>query len=137
VGGEALVETIDRFAAGPVASTPQDEALATYATRLGPRDRVLDWTGTASDLVNRCRALSPEPAATTTFRGRGLKVYRGAATEATGEPGRIVEVRPEGIVVATGRGGFRPLDLAPEGRKRMTAADLVNGLRPEVGERLG
>ena len=137
VGAEVLRETIDRFAAGPVAPTPQDDALATSTTRFGPEDRVLDWADQATDLVNLCRALSPEPAATTRFRGRGLKVYRGQATEATGEPGRIVEVRPEGIVVATGRGGFRPLDLAPEGRKRMTAADVVNGLRPEVGERLG
>jgi methionyl-tRNA formyltransferase len=98
---------------------------------------VLDWSQAALDLVNRCRALSPEPAATTTFRGGTLKVFRGEPGEAAGEPGRIVEVRPDGVVVATSRGGFRLVDVAPEARKRMSGADFVNGMRPEVGERLG
>jgi methionyl-tRNA formyltransferase len=137
-GAEVLVATVDRLAAGPVVPAAQDDARATYAARFGPRDRVLEWSDGATALVNRCRALSPEPAATTTFRGRTLKVFRGEeAPEATGEPGRIVEVGPGGIVVATARGGFRPVDVAPEGRKRMSGADLVNGMRPEVGERLG
>lgn len=137
VGGVVLVETVDRFAAGTAVPTAQDDALATFTTRFGPGDRVLDWSDPTSDLVNLCRALSPEPAATTTFRGRTLKVYRGEETDATGEPGRIVEVGSDGLVVATGRGGFRPVDVAPEGRKRMSGIDFVNGMRPEVGERLG
>jgi methionyl-tRNA formyltransferase len=67
-----------------------------------------------------------------------MSVFRAEAVEAAaGEPGRIVDVTKEGIVVATADGGFRPLELAPAGRKRMTGADLVNGFRPEVGERLG
>lgn len=137
IGAHVLVETVDMLAAGPVAPIPQDDSAATLAPKFGPEDRVLDWANPAIVLVNLCRALSPEPAATTTYRGDAMSVYRGEAVEATGEPGRIVEVTKEGIVVATADGGFRPLELAPAGRKRMTGADLVNGLRPEVGERLG
>lgn len=137
IGAELLGETLDRLAAGPIEATPQDHSLATFAPRFGPGDRELDWSDPARLLVNLCRALSPEPAATTAFRGRGLKVYRAAEVEASGEPGRIVEVGPQGATVATARGGFRPLELAPEGRKRISGADFVNGMRPEVGERLG
>jgi methionyl-tRNA formyltransferase len=48
-----------------------------------------------------------------------------------------VRVDDDGFVVATADGGFQPLDMAPAGRKRMSAADLVHGFHPEVGERLG
>jgi methionyl-tRNA formyltransferase len=137
IGAHVLVETIDALAAGSVTPTPQDDSRATYAPKLRAEDRVLDWTGAAAHLVDRSRALSPEPAATTTFRDKTLKVYRGDVVEATGRPGTIVDLTPEGIVVATGIGAFRPLDVAPEGRKRMSGSDFVNGFRPKVGERLG
>ncbi len=137
IGAEVLVESIEMLASGRAIPRPQDDGLATFARKIGPRDRVLRWSDTARSLVNRCRALAPEPAATTAFRGDSLKVFHGEAVDGVGEPGRIVAVSKDGIVVATGDGGFRPLDLAPAGRRRMSGADLVNGLRPRVGERLG
>jgi methionyl-tRNA formyltransferase len=136
-GAELLVETVDMLAAGPVAPRPQDDSLATFAPRFGPEDRVLDWTNPAHVLVNLCRALSPEPAATTTLRGESVKVFRAESLSASGDPGTIVQVTKEGFVVATAEGGFRPTELAPSGRRRMSGADFVNGYRPDVGERLG
>jgi methionyl-tRNA formyltransferase len=136
-GGGVLVETLDALATNSITPTPQDDSKATYAPKLRADDRVLVWTEAATDLVDRCRALSPEPAATTTFRDRTLKVYRGAAVDGTGEPGTIAVVTQEGPVVTTGAGGFRLLDVAPEGRKRISGSDFVNGFRPRVGERLG
>ena len=137
IGGQLLVESIDMLGAGPVAPRAQDHTLATFAPRFGPDDRVLGWTNPARVLVNLCRALSPEPAATTTFRGEGLKVYRAEAVPAAGEPGTIVDVGPAGFVVGTADGGFRPLEVGPAGRRRMSSTDFVNGFRPESGERLG
>jgi methionyl-tRNA formyltransferase len=137
VGAGALLETIDLLGAGPLAPRAQDHSIATFAPKFGPQDRVLDWSNAAGLLVNLVRALAPEPGASATFRGEPLKVLRADAVEATGEPGRIVEVTADGIVVATADGGFRPLEVTPAGRRRMSGADLVNGLRPEVGERLG
>lgn len=136
-GALVLIDTIGMLAAGGVAPRPQDDRLATYAPKLGPDDRILDWSNAAPLLVNLCRALSPEPAAITSFRGADLKIFRAEAVDATGEPGRIVDVSKAGVVVATAEGGFRPLALAPAGRKHMSGADFVNGVRPEVGERLG
>jgi methionyl-tRNA formyltransferase len=137
IGSEILVETIDMLAAGPVAPRAQDASLATVAPKFGPEERVLDWSNAARLLVNLVRALSPEPAATTAFRGRGLKVFRAEAGEGMGEPGVIVEVSKRGFSVATADGTFRPLVLAPAGRRIMPVEDFVNGYRPEAGERLG
>jgi methionyl-tRNA formyltransferase len=137
IGAEVLVESADRLATGTAEPRPQDDALATFTKRIGPDDRVLRWTSRARDLVNLTRAMAPGPGASTTFRGEDLKVLRAEAVLALGEAGTVVEATKEGFVVATGEGGFRPLELAPAGRKRMTPSDFVNGFHPAVGERLG
>ena len=137
IGAEVLVESADRLATGTAEPRPQDDALATFTKRIGPDDWVLRWTGRARDLVNLTRAMAPGPGASTTFRGEDLKVLRAEAVLASGEAGTVVEATKEGFVVATGEGGFRPLELALAGRKRMTPSDFVNGFHPAVGERLG
>ena len=88
-------------------SSPQ-EGVATLAPKLGPAERVIDWSQPADELVRRVRAFAPEPGATTRFRGEDLKVVRAAeAAPAEGRPGTIVRVDREGVVVATGTGTRR------------------------------
>lgn len=137
LGAGVLVETLDLLAAGDLEPTPQDEALATFTRPIRAGDRILRWGEPAKALVNRTRAMAPEPGASTTFRDEPLKVLRAETTDATGEPGTIAGVDARGFVVATAHGGFRPLEVAPAGRKRMRTVDFVNGYRPRVGERLG
>lgn len=136
IGGDLLVQTLDDLSAGRVTPVPQDEARATFAPKLGPADRRLDWNEPAPAVVNRVRAMSPDPGATTTFRRQDLKVLRAQAVEGSGEPGAIVDVDEDGFVVATADGGFRLLEVAPAGGRRMSAADFARGHRPVRGERL-
>jgi len=137
IGAEVLVETADLFAEGAADPRPQDEAAATYTKRLGADDRVLRWSEPARDLVNRTRAMSPDPGATTRFRGQDLKILRAEAVPAAGAPGSIVDAGSEGFVIATGEDGFRAIELAPAGRRRMSWSDFLNGYRPVIGESLG
>ncbi len=137
IGAGVLVETIDRLADGGVTPRPQDEARATLTKPIRAEDRILRWDEPARALVNRTRAMAPEPGASTVFRGEPLKVLRAMTADAGGEPGTIVTLDADGFVVATTDGGYRPLELAPSGRRRMRAKDFVNGYRPEAGERLG
>jgi methionyl-tRNA formyltransferase len=137
IGAGVLVETLDRLAEGGVEPTPQDDSTATFTRPIRADDRILRWNEPARALVNRTRAMAPEPGASAAFRGESLKVLRAETADARGKPGTIATVDADGFVVATVDAGFRPLELAPAGRTRMRAADFVNGYRPEVGERLG
>jgi methionyl-tRNA formyltransferase len=136
VGARLLVDTVDRLAAGELEETPQEHALATYAPKLSPEDRWLDWTRPAEELVRRVRALAPDPAASARFRGDVLKVFRAAPHEGDGVPGSIVGAGPEGLLVATGDGALALLEVAPAGRRRMSAAEFIRGYRPEIGASL-
>ena len=134
LGAELLVETLERWAG--LTPEPQDGALATSAPKLGAEERWVDWDDAAEAIVRRVRALAPEPGASARFRGKVLKVLSAETMDGAGEPGRIVAAGKQGFVVAAGRGAVRPLEVAPEGRRRMSGQEFVRGSRPEPGEKL-
>jgi len=139
LGGRILVSTLDQLEDGALNERPQDNAAATYAPKLKPEDRVIAWERPAEEIVRLVRAMAPEPGATTTFRGRGLKVLR-ASPAAAGSlrAGHVMlAAEGEGVVVGTGDGGVRLEEVAPEGRRRMSGAEFIRGYRPEAGEILG
>jgi methionyl-tRNA formyltransferase len=143
IGGRLLVDTLDRLSAGAIEPQPQDEAKATYAPKLGREDEIVDWSEPRGKVVLRVRALSPQPAARTLFRGKVLKVYRVSdephpmTSWRDSPPGEIVFVGSDVLAVAAGGGVVILEEIAPEGRRRMSGADFVRGYRPEPGERLG
>jgi methionyl-tRNA formyltransferase len=138
-GAELVVETVRLLVKGEAPRRPQDEGLATYAAPITAADEVLDWTAGAVDVANRVRALAPVPGARTTWSGRQLKVgrVRGARSAPEGSPGEVVALTEEGFVVACGRGAVEILEVQPEGRRWMPAADFLRGYHLQVGDFLG
>jgi methionyl-tRNA formyltransferase len=110
--GPLAVDLLEPALQGTASFEPQPEEGATYAERLTPADRELDWSRPPEETLNRIRALSPHIGARGVVEGRPLIVWRA-------RPG-------EGELTA---GGLELLEVQPEGRKRMSAAEYVRGLR--------
>src|SRR5204862_3370118 len=115
LGGRVLMETLDGLDWGAHRERAQDERLATYAKKLTPEDRVIDWKEDAEQVVRRVRALSPDPGAETRFRGKVLKVFRasrGSASPPAGieQPGALVRIEDgqPPAVLTVGSGGGVP-----------------------------
>jgi methionyl-tRNA formyltransferase len=87
---------------------PQPDVGVTYAEKITPADRELDLTRSAHDLVNTVRALSPHIGARAVLDGRRLLVWRARVG---------------------GDGAFEPLEVQPEGGKRMAYDAYLRGLR--------
>jgi len=85
------------------------------------------------------RALAPMPSAFTTLEGRVLKIHAAtmAPTAPAGAPGRVLSSGPEGIVVATGAGALRLVEVQLEGRRRLPAAAFLAGRPLPPGTCLG
>jgi len=141
LGAMLMVGVLRRLPVHDLPPRKQDERRVTHAPRLGPADRQLDWTERAIDLARRVRALAPEPGASTSFRGEGLKVLAASAADVpagrAAPPGTVLESDARSVLVAAGEGGVRLLEVAPAGRKRMAAGEWANGARFRPGERLG
>jgi methionyl-tRNA formyltransferase len=65
----------------------------TYAKKIGPADRELDWTRPAKELHDRIRALSPHIGARGEVQGRKVTVWRSRLDD---EGLKLLEVQPEG-----------------------------------------
>ncbi len=145
VGAEALVEALRRLDAGEIEPRCQDDAAATLAPPLRKEQARLDWRRPARALHDQVRAFRPWPGTVTTLGGRLVKVLRtrvisngsGPAPEAGGgrPAGEVVAVTPEGIEVATGRGTLLLVEVQPESRRPMSAAEFARGARVTPGTR--
>src|SRR5918999_642021 len=86
--------------------TPQ-EGEATYAEKISPADRELDWSRPPEELHNRIRALSPHIGARGELHGRPVIVWRSRLDD----------------------GRLEVLEVQPEGGRRMTLEEFERGLR--------
>ena len=81
----------------------------TYAAKITAEDRRLDLEHTAKELVDRVRALSPHIGARAELHGRGVTIWKA----------RIAA-----------DGSFEPVEVQPDGGRRMTYDAWLRGLRP-------
>ena len=103
---EVAAELLDSVLAAPV-FVPQAEEGATYAEKLTTADRELDWSRPPQELLNRVRALSPHVGARGELDGRRVTIWKARL-----ENGRLV-----------------PVEVQPEGRRRMSYDEFLRGVR--------
>ncbi len=102
------------------------EGEPTYAHRIRPEDRRLDWARPAGEVVDRVRALSPHIGARAELDGLPVTVWRAAATGGGGSPGAVT-VHGETLWIGAGEGAVEVRELQPAGKRRMTAAEFLRG----------
>ena len=137
-GANTLLDTLKELRAGTLTRTKQNESLATYAAKIEKSDCFIDFTKSANEVHNQIRGLSPIPLAFTyTPDGKMLKVTRAAVCKADGalaNAGEVLSLSGGAIEVACGHGSVSLLEVLPEGKKRMSAADFINGRKINVGD---
>src|SRR5918994_4806850 len=101
---ELAVELLDEVLPEPVFRPQEGEA--TYAAKIEPDDRLLDLSRPVESL-NRIRALSPHIGARGELHGRPVTIWRAML-----EDGELV-----------------PLEVQPEGGRRMSYEEFLRGLR--------
>lgn len=136
LGAPVLADSLRDLVDG-VAPTPQPSDGVTMAPKIHPDDVQIHWHMDAAEIVNLVRSASPHPGAFTTDDGQRLKIYAATVREATGEPGEVVEVDRDGVVVACGHGAVLVTSVQPAGKARMDGAAYANGYRPALGKRFG
>jgi methionyl-tRNA formyltransferase len=140
LGAALMVETLQRLEAGKLSPTPQDHSRATLAPILKKEDGRIDFSRSAQEIHNRLRGFQPWPGAFTTFRGKTLAVTSARALAPGSElvpPGRIRLLDGRLLIGAARDTSLEILELQPEGKKKMSAAEFINGYKPKSGETLG
>lgn len=138
LAAELTVETLRTLEQGSVAPQPQDNAAATLAPLIKKEDGRADFSRPARELHNRLRGFQPWPGVFTRFRGKTLNLWKTKALDLCALQPAEVLLEQDWLVVGCARGtGLAIGELQPEGKKRMSAREFINGYRPKDGERLG
>lgn len=151
LGAATLSEALALLAVGRLGSTPQDDANATHAPPLTVEDGRIRWSEPAAAIVARHRGVEPWPGSHFEHQSARVKVsdLRSAheppppaggseRPEADpSQPGTVVSVRGDSLVVATGDGSVELLAVKPAGGRAMSARAWANGRGVKRGTRLG
>ncbi len=140
LGAELTVDTVEHIVAGDLRPTPQDQlvkdAAPTPAPKIFKADCRIDWELSAEEIHNHVRGLAPYPAAWTELAGTegeaplSVKILatRRSADNAGLAPGHFA-LSGKRVLAGCGSGSLEIVELQPAGKRAMSAADFVRGLR--------
>ena len=137
IGADLIVETLHGLQSGTIRSRKQDDSQSSLAPILKKEDGLIDFSRTATEIVNRLRGFQPWPGAHTKFRGKNLQILKARPATQVVPPS---EIRAEANHLLVGCGqntSLELLELQLEGKKRTPAHDFLQGYRPKPGEKLG
>ncbi len=128
LGGELIVETLQRLEAGQLTAIPQDDAAATHAPMLDRSLSELDFVNhSANQLHNQIRGLNPWPCAKFSWEGSTVKVHASQILgPCDGRPGEVVDDKC--LTVCCGdKTALRLTQVQPEGSRSMSDQDFLRG----------
>ncbi len=138
LGAPLMVKTLAALETGDAPPTPQPEAGATYAAKIGKPEARIDWSRSAADLDTHIRGLSPFPGAWCDIAGERVKLLMARPVDGpgtgTGAPGEALD---DHLLVACGAGALRLVTLQRAGKGPMDADTFLNGFAVPRGALLG
>lgn len=139
LGSDALLDTLSNLIALQDSAAEQDDAQSCYADKLQKAEAIIDWQQSAARIDRQIRAFNPWPIAQTIWRGEIMRIWSAQLSDValTGQPGEIVRVDRDALLVATGDGVITIRQLQLPGKRSMPVADLLNSQTIKTGEQLG
>jgi methionyl-tRNA formyltransferase len=133
IAPDALLESLRTLAGASAQRLPQENALATYAPKLNREAGRIDWSEPAETIERKIRAFNPWPGAFTRITTksnalRTLKIFSAAIVDLGGVPGEILGDEKE-LIIAAGTGALSLNEVQLEGKRRMSAEELLRGLK--------
>jgi methionyl-tRNA formyltransferase len=134
LGSNTVIETLELIEKGQVNTTIQTESAdIKTAYKLNKENCKIDWNKSASEINNLIRGLSPYPASWCFFTDKdqewNVKIYESKIISETHRYniGTIVSSKKE-LKIAVKDGFIQILNLQFPGKKKMTTAELLNGI---------
>ena len=129
LGAEVVLETISMIEKGEVKTTIQDDTFATPAPKIFKEDCKINWANNSLDVYNFIRGLSPYPASYTYLDNKIVKIYRTKLTNIpVNDKPSVILIKDKKLFVNTTDYLLEILELQPEGKKKMSSIDFINGI---------
>ena len=140
IGVRMIAETVRMIGEGKAPRIKQDNSQASYQPILQEKHVIIDFGKSVQSVHNLIRGSNPHPGATTYLRGKKIKIWNSQIIRENikpSRPGEILQLVPQGIIIAAADGGILAEKLQMEGGKKVSAVDFVNATKIMVGEIIG
>ena len=138
LGSNLIVEVLNDIESGNYTISPQNHELATHTKMLKKEDGILNFSKTATEIVNLINGLNPWPVAYTFLDGKSLKIFKAEEVLKQGEQGVVLSCdKLNGLVIGTAKNAIKITEIQLEGGKKMSAYDFILGRKIAVGQKLG
>ncbi len=135
MGGQLLVEALEKLAQGVLHPKVQDDTLATYAPKLQKAEGLVDWNRPAQEVHNQIRGLFPWPGTWFSWERRPgtmvkLTLYPGTVGEPLEKdrvPGIFLGMRDDKLAIACKDREYLLSTLKPAGKKPLDAKSFYCG----------
>ena len=140
VGAQSLIEALALMEMDLLPEIEQDTGRVTFAPKIEREDARIDWRMPAPAVANLIRAYDPRPGAFTTLHGVDVKVFGARASHMhtnVDEPGTVLSVGDDGMLVACGEGTVRIGYVHPAGKRRQSVREWAAGRGIAMNDVLG
>jgi methionyl-tRNA formyltransferase len=125
MGVDAMIEGLDLVKAGVLLKHEQRLGDGSYEGWFKKDDARIDWSKSAAEVYNLIRACNPAPGAWTELNGTEVQIYDCAPLDGDGEPGDLVAVLDDGIVMQANGGRILIKRLRPKGGQKQSATEWI------------
>lgn len=133
ISAELMVSTLQKAKSGLLEPKKQDEAKATYAPIIKKEMAHIDFSKTAQEVYNTVRGFYSWPCAYCFINGKRIKVLKAAISNLESNKSGVVIKNDEKLVISCGKGSIEFITVQPEGAKAMSAKQMLNGNKIELG----
>ena len=139
LGRNLLLKTLPSIIDGTNTRTKQDASKVTLGLAIKREDERIHFNKTKREIYNLVRGLNSWPGAYCLFEGKILKVWEcreGQLYNPSLFDGQVTAIYEDGFGVKVSNGEIVFTVVQPEGKRKMSAIDFINGL-PNKNELIG
>ncbi len=125
LGGRLIVEALEMAACGGLTRTVQPTEGITYAHKIEKAEAAIDWRLPAAEIERRVRAFDPFPGAHFNMGQEAVKLWQADVVPATGEPGTVLHVNGDHLIVGCGEQALALKTVQRPGGKRQPVKDFL------------
>lgn len=129
IGAQAVLETVRMIESGNLETFSQDESLATGAPKIFKEDCRINWKHSSRAIRNLIRGLSPQPGAYSKLDNKIFKIFSAELTSipSNSEPG-VLLIQNKKLYVNTSDNLLELTEVQPEGKRKLTSLEFINGI---------
>ncbi len=133
IGTKLLIDVIPKILNDQIRLIDQNETNVTYANKITPEDRKINFNKPASKIINLIRAFSPKPGAWFKLNNERIKIFEAKQGTSRGKVSTIINNKFE---IACSDGCIEPLVLQREGKKIVKKDDFLRGFELNINQKI-